>query len=123
VKYTALFAALLLTGCATQQTVTRDLNVQIALVEKAKAEAEKARYDAIAQIAATGGDSAKTAAVMALALAGRGGDSSSPRFVAPEAPETRCCANSTPPIYAATNPVKRLTKSGIGFAILLDSRR
>ena len=87
-KYTALFAALLLTGCATQQTVTRDLNVQIALVEKAKAEAEKARYDAIAQIAATGGDSAKTAAVVALALAGRGGDSTSPRFVAPEAPKS-----------------------------------
>lgn len=81
-------SALFLAGCATQQTVTRDLNVQIAMVEKAKADAEKARYEAIAQIAATGGDSAKTAAVMALAMAGKGVGSDQPRFVAPEAPKS-----------------------------------
>lgn len=61
----AAIGALFLTGCATQ---TKDLNAQIAIVEKARADAEKARYEAIAQIAATGGDSAKVAAVMALAL-------------------------------------------------------
>ncbi len=77
-----LIAALFLTGCATQQSVTRDLNIQIAAVEKAKAEAEKARYEAIAQIAATGGDSAKVAAVMALAMNQRPAEAT--KFVAPE---------------------------------------
>ncbi len=75
---------LLGTGCATQQSVTKDLNAQIAAVEKAKAEADKARYEAIAQIAATGGDSAKVAAVMALALGKGSGSGESPKFVAPE---------------------------------------
>lgn len=87
-KYTAIFAALLLTGCATQQTVTRDLNVQIAAVEKARAEAEKARYDAIAMVAANGNEAAKVAAVVALALGANKGSVDTPKFVAPEQPKS-----------------------------------
>lgn len=83
-----LIAALFLTGCATQQSVTKDLNAQIAAVEKARAEADKARYEAIAQIAATGGDSAKVAAVMALAIGSQGAGRESPKFVAPEQPKS-----------------------------------
>lgn len=72
-----LAAVGLLAGCASTNdayysALKADLEAR-SRVEVAKFEADRARLTAIAQIAATGGDSAKTAAVLALALHGSAG--------------------------------------------------
>lgn len=85
----------LLAGCASTNdayysALKADLEAR-SRVEVAKFEADRARLTAIAQIAATGGDSAKTAAVLALAL------HASPGTVSPQAPGTaRGAAGITP---------------------------
>lgn len=83
----------LLAGCASTNdayysALKADLEAR-SRVEVAKFEADRARLTAIAQIAATGGDSAKTAAVLALALhAGAGTVSPQPPASVPAPPRS-----------------------------------
>jgi hypothetical protein len=61
----ALFTALFLVGCSS---TTSQYYEAVEKSAKANAEAQKARYEALASIANSGGGEASTAAVMALAL-------------------------------------------------------
>jgi hypothetical protein len=77
----AAAAAIVAGGCATTQDgYYKALTAQLEASSRenvARYEADRARVAAIAQIAATGGDTAKTAAVLALAIQGPGASSSS----------------------------------------------
>ena len=82
-KLALIFAALVLAGCASSD---------YALYAKGQAESDTARhnadaakYKAMADIAATGTDSAKVAAVMALALGAQGSAGQASRLQAPQA--------------------------------------
>ncbi len=85
IRFIAILALALLSACAT----TTDKNYAALLatqesIATSRAEAEKARYAAIAEIARGGDPSSRTAAVMALAL---GGGSSSQQLNLPAPPE------------------------------------
>lgn len=80
-KYLALIAIIFLTGCATQDyKAYADAQGAVA---QAKANADTARYQALSQIAQTGTESARVAAVMALAL-GNGSQSQAQQIAAPQ---------------------------------------
>lgn len=76
--------ALSLTGCATTEYKEyADAQTQIHV---ARAQADKARYEALANVAQSGTESAKVAAVMALALGGTNGQAQQgPQVQAPQA--------------------------------------
>jgi len=70
--FVALVAAIALAGCATSG-VSKDYAAQLeaaASVQRAYADAEKARFNALSDIAKAGDATTRTAAVMALALGG-----------------------------------------------------
>ena len=74
-KFMITFAAALLTGCSTSGDYYKSVdnsnarNVELA---QAHAQAEAARYQALARIAETGDSASRVAAAMALAMGGQG---------------------------------------------------
>lgn len=93
----AIALVLLLGGCATtldpnyalqlesyRLTITSQQNVEVA-----KANAEAARYAAIAEIAARGDLVSRQTAILALALSGRGGDTRTVAVTIPTVPESQ----------------------------------
>lgn len=73
-------AALALTGCASTEYAQYTSTQQA--IAASRAQSDTARYQALAQIAATGSDSARVAAVMALALGG--GQTQATQIAAPQ---------------------------------------
>lgn len=88
VKLTLVSVALLLGGCANMTEYYKSVdttNIRQVEAAKAQAEADTARYNALARIAESGNESAKVAATMALAL---GGNSQRPaQVVVPAVPQ------------------------------------
>lgn len=80
--FLAFFLAVLLSGCASNDYAQYTATQQAIAVSKSQADA--ARYQALATIAATGTDTARVAAVMALAMGG--GQATAPPQIAAPAP-------------------------------------
>jgi hypothetical protein len=82
-KLLILIPALLLTGCASTDYAQYTASQQA--IAASKAQADTARYQALADIAKNGTDSSKVAAVMALAMGG--GQSATVQVAAPQRSE------------------------------------
>lgn len=78
-KFLTLFFAALLTGCASTEYAQYTTTQQA--IASSRAQADTARYQALAQIAAKGDSTASVAAAMALAL---GGQSQAQQVAAPQ---------------------------------------
>ena len=82
-RYLAIPLVLLCTACASPEYIAY-ANAQ-ALIAKSKADSDTARYSTLSNIAATGTDSARIAAVMALAMGGGSNSAPATQIQAPQA--------------------------------------
>ena len=80
-RLSVIAIAIVLAGCSTTE-YTQYVDAHKA-VAQAKADAEVARYEALAHIASSGDTSARIAAVMAIAMGGQGNANKPTQIAAP----------------------------------------
>jgi hypothetical protein len=118
----ALALSILLGGCAS----TADYNIYAqgqAQIEAAKYAAEAAKYNAMAQIASSGSESSKIAAVMAMVMGGGSGSGQSTQLRAPESPGATALAWASILVPSLTQGYAIYSNTKLGMAQSNNSAR